>query len=133
MAAVRARKRRWVLGAAVTAGVVALAGGGAWIMLRNNGNVAAEKSLAVIPFESVGVSMSRWKRNSSSVRDSLARRDRDSRARVRAALSQLMGCSGSEAVATWRQRPRVSKCDSGGAQHGLEAGGKPPPVLELVA
>src|SRR5688572_32382955 len=79
------------------------------------------------------VSMSRWKRNSSSVRDSLARRDRDSRARVRAALSQLMGCSGSEAVATWRQRPRVSKCDSGGAQHGLEAGGEAAPALQLVA
>jgi hypothetical protein len=37
------------------------------------------------------VSMSRWKRNSSSVRDSLARRDSNSCARVRVASSQLMG------------------------------------------
>jgi len=52
VAGVRARKGRWILGIAATA--VILAGGSAWMMLRKPGNVAAEKSLAVIPFESVG-------------------------------------------------------------------------------
>jgi eukaryotic-like serine/threonine-protein kinase len=52
VAAGRARSARWILGIAATA--VILAGGTAWMMLRKPGNVAAEKSLAVIPFESVG-------------------------------------------------------------------------------
>ncbi len=50
-AAVRARKRRWILGVAGTAVAVALAGGGAWMKLRRSGSVT-EKSLAVIPFQS---------------------------------------------------------------------------------
>ena len=52
-AAVRARKRRWILGVAGTAVAVALAGGGAWMKLRRSGSVT-EKSLAVIPFQTAG-------------------------------------------------------------------------------
>jgi len=52
--AARARKRRWILGGAGAAVIVALAGGGAWVMVRDKGNVVAEKSLAVIPFETAG-------------------------------------------------------------------------------
>ena len=50
VAAVRARKRRWISGIAATA---VIAAGGTWAVLRQSGNVV-EKSLAVIPFESVG-------------------------------------------------------------------------------
>jgi TolB-like protein/tRNA A-37 threonylcarbamoyl transferase component Bud32/Tfp pilus assembly protein PilF len=52
--AARARKRRWTLGVAGTAVIAALAGGGVWMMLRKPATVAAEKSLAVIPFETAG-------------------------------------------------------------------------------
>src|SRR5688500_8687524 len=78
----------------------------------------------------LSVSMSRWKRISVSMRDSAARRSARRRRRVRAAWNQLMGWGGPVVVmsrATGRRPP------SGGAQHGLEAGGEAAPALQLRA
>src|SRR5215208_5195779 len=78
------------------------------------------------------VSISTWKRISSSIRDSAARRANRRRRRVRVPSIQLIGA----APVVGARRPTslvVPPAGSGRAEDGLETGGEAAPALQLRA